>query len=845
MATTQVSTSVLKDGSVTSAKLDTNIAIDGNLTVDTNTLHVDSASNRVGIGTTSPASILDIQSNSSLAIRLGNSLGVNGYQLKSNVSSSNDFGFVIEDYLGTDLYQIQAGSAGFHRFLIDGSEKIRITWNGNLGIGTTSPTFKLELFGGSGAATYDLFRGYAWNGSANKRLDIQLDNTEADPLVIYNATRSGGSSVSHSFQVDSSEKMRINSSGNVGIGETNPSVELVVSSPTNAQILIKSVSTTGNSQLYFGDGDFDTAGNIIYRHLDNSMAFENSGVERMRITSSGNVGIGTTSPSAKLEVLGGSGAIAGTGLLYANNTDDAFSLVINNAGTSTQNDRGVFDARVGGSSVMRINNSGNVGIGTTNPLSKIHIENTSGNDGIRIINSTTGEGYIVFGDTADSNTGAIAYNHTSDAMTFDVNNSERMRIDSNGRVGIGKTPSTEKLEVNGAIVWQGALTTSQTSAGVLDRSGNDLRIRAYGATAGSGQLVFRTGGGGGSVDSEAMRITSSGVVQVRNQTPTIQLYNTDDGVELNQTLGDIDWYQIDPSDQGVGTVAKIRAVNASTFAGYGELAFHTGSATSIDERVRIDYQGNVGIGTTSPSAELHIKGAGEILRLETTAARGSGSNTINFDDPTGNKGYLGYGSGLNDTMFIWQRMSEPILFGANNTERMRITSGGNVLIGTTELRPDSANNSGFSFNNFGKSYVFSTSDFGVYKSSTTGNKIFFRYGTSGAVSTTIGSIEYDSTSSVAYNTSSDYRLKEDLQDFDGLSIINNMKVYDFKWKDDKKRSYGVIAHELQEVMPNVVSGQKDAEEMQAVDYSKIVPALVKAIQQQQAEIETLKSQINN
>ena len=62
-----------------------------------------------------------------------------------------------------------------------------------------------------------------------------------------------------------------------------------------------------------------------------------------------------------------------------------------------------------------------------------------------------------------------------------------------------------------------------------------------------------------------MRIDSSGVVQVRNQTPTIQLYNTDNGLANNQTLGDIDWYQIDPSDQGVGTVAKIRAINTSTY----------------------------------------------------------------------------------------------------------------------------------------------------------------------------------------------------------------------------------------------------------------------------------------
>jgi hypothetical protein len=98
-----------------------------------------------------------------------------------------------------------------------------------------------------------------------------------------------------------------------------------------------------------------------------------------------------------------------------------------------------------------------------------------------------------------------------------------------------------------------------------------------------------------------MRIDSSGVVQVRNQTPTIQLYNTDDGLSSAQTLGDIDWYQIDPSDQGVGVVAKIRAVNLSSFSGVGELAFHTGNASTLSERLRIDSSGNVGIGTQRPN----------------------------------------------------------------------------------------------------------------------------------------------------------------------------------------------------------------------------------------------------
>ena len=93
------------------------------------------------------------------------------------------------------------------------------------------------------------------------------------------------------------------------------------------------------------------------------------------------------------------------------------------------------------------------------------------------------------------------------------------------------------------------------------------------------------------------------------------------------------------------------------------------------------------------------------------------------------------------------------------------------------------------------------------------------------------------------------RLKEDLKDFNGLDKISKIPVYDFKWKVDESRSYGVLAHELQEVIPDAVGGEKDAVNEdesinpQGVDYSKIVPILVKSIQELKAEIENLKSQI--
>ena len=111
-------------------------------------------------------------------------------------------------------------------------------------------------------------------------------------------------------------------------------------------------------------------------------------------------------------------------------------------------------------------------------------------------------------------------------------------------------------------------------------------------------------------------------------------------------------------------------------------------------------------------------------------------------------------------------------------------------------------------------------------------------------STYLGQITANSaTTTTSYLSASDYRLKEDLKDFDGLGLVSNIKVYDFKWKAADERAYGVMAHELKEVIPQAVDGEKDAERMQSADYSKIVPILVKAIQELKADNDSLRERI--
>jgi hypothetical protein len=98
-------------------------------------------------------------------------------------------------------------------------------------------------------------------------------------------------------------------------------------------------------------------------------------------------------------------------------------------------------------------------------------------------------------------------------------------------------------------------------------------------------------------------------------------------------------------------------------------------------------------------------------------------------------------------------------------------------------------------------------------------------------------------------TVSDYRFKEDKRDFDALSVVNAISAYDFAWKSTGEREYGFMAHEIQQVMPYLVSGQKDQVDengqpiIQRVNYAKLTPVLIKAIQQQQQMIEALQQQL--
>jgi len=130
------------------------------------------------------------------------------------------------------------------------------------------------------------------------------------------------------------------------------------------------------------------------------------------------------------------------------------------------------------------------------------------------------------------------------------------------------------------------------------------------------------------------------------------------------------------------------------------------------------------------------------------------------------------------------------------------------------------------------------------------NMIAFHKGVTGQGSAAVVGTINVTTTATTYNTTSDYRLKTDFKDFNASSLMDSIKVYDYQWKINGTRSYGVKAHELQSVLPYAVSGAKDAVNAdgsinpQSVDYSKIVPVLIKAIQEQKIQMKEKQDRID-
>ena len=413
------------------------------------------------------------------------------------------------------------------------------------------------------------------------------------------------------------------------------------------------------------------------------------------------------------------------------------------------------------------------------------VGNGTANPSITIFSDNANVGSLSFADgttTTEQYKGLIQYNHSTNGMSFYTNASERIRITSGGDVGISNTSPSAKLHIGSG---SSALISGSADELMVDNAGNSGITIGSGASS-VGSLFFADSGS-----------SASGYVQYNHSSNALIM-----GTEATERM-------------------RITSDGRSFFNYSNETISTYGSGA---------YGGTVVV--KAPS------GSSNGLAILNESIGGTSEVALNFTNEfvANQYNYLGRIVAIPESSWTGtaSTRSSALSFQTNNagtiSEKARLTSGGNFLVNCTAV-PDSTV----------EGFVITGNSSGNRSSSgsatTSYNHLLF-YNGNGIV----GSISTGG-STTTYSTTSDYRLKEDLQDFNALEIASKIKMYDFKWKADDTRSYGVMAHELQEVVPQAVSGDKDDQYMQQVDYSKLVPILLKSIQELEARVKELEKEI--
>ena len=350
--------------------------------------------------------------------------------------------------------------------------------------------------------------------------------------------------------------------------------------------------------------------------------------------------------------------------------------------------------------------------------------------------------------------------------------------------------------------------------------------------------------GGTASRTERMRIDSSGNVGIGVSAPT-RLLHIDGGASAtyfqmtNTASGrtNADGFQIAQD----GTAVEL--INREN----GYMGFNT----SNTERMRIDSSGRVLIGATATvgSAKFLVAGVNSSTSPVIQAGSNAGAYLTCYNNAQTTGGFQigqGFASGTDNVAVLLNNDNAALVLGTNGAERMRIDSSGNLLISETTRWRGTGRISMTTGGEDGISILTSAAGLIVRKTSY-GNSFIGLWENNGG--STVGSITTDG-STTSYNTSSDYRLKENIAPMTGaLSTVALLKPVTYTWKESNTLGQGFIAHELQAVVPDCVHGEKDAVDKdgkiipQGIDTSFLVATLTAAIQEQQAMIEELKTKV--
>lgn len=487
-------------------------------------------------------------------------------------ANANSYGVWIEAGAsannGYPLLQVTSNAGSATHFRVDSG-------TGNVGVGTSSPS------GGSvGGKVLHLVNSGA---TASVRVDRSDSSTTGTiSLLDANSTHGlfGTGSKPMAFSTDSTERMRINSSGQLGIGTSNPSVILHTSTSSDNVGRFESTDATAYIQINDTADSFYLATGTQIGSIGG-----NAGVNANNLNidlTNGNVGIGDTSPDRKLHV--NSGNTNECALFESTDTEVTIELK-DTTGTAAIKSRNDFRFTAGGSERMRIDSTGNVGIGTSSPSTKLHIQDADYTT-MSIQAGTTSHGAILnLGDSGDINYGSITQFASSAGeggrMRFIAGTTETMNL-RGGNVGIGTSSPVRTLQVHTAgsnssyISINNGNTGATVNDGVVIGAASDST--AYFWNYENAAMAFATN------NTERARFDASGNFLLGKSSATA----TGAGCELRTS-------QLIAGKTASGTVNGIYFNHNTSYVGglnYSDTA--TSLATSSDERLKenIEYSEN-------------------------------------------------------------------------------------------------------------------------------------------------------------------------------------------------------------------------------------------------------------
>ena len=522
---------------------------------------------------------------------------------------------------------------------------------------------------------------------------------------------------------------------------------------------------------------------------------------------------------------------------------------------------------------MSIDSSGRLLLGTTTAGEGTADDFTiagSSHTGMTIRSGTSAECNIFFADGTSGNArfrGMVRYFHASDALAFNTSATERLRIDSSGRVMIGTTTAA-------------AFSNRQLS---VSSSSGTTSIELRSATDGDGRLIF--------TDSTSSSDTGSYKCQIK------YLQSSDDFIISSN--GDNERFRIDSSgDVLIGTTTSAGKLTVdsgtsntcatfqSSDAGAGINLKDNNARSSIEQNgTDLKISSDTGAEDANSTIRLQIDGSTQI-RINAdgnTSFNGSSAVMCDIDiegeiveigNPLGN----GVSNGIHPVFRAEASNSNKnivfsSMWGGDNVvhKHLEFTGGANIFyVGTNDAEIARTHSSGFvvgsssfdSNNSIGvrllaHGAVHSTRDgdfaYIARRSNSNGGIILFRRD-----STDVGNISV-TTSATSYNSGSDYRLKQDDTPLiDGLTRLKQLKPIKFKWKNDTSQFVdGFFAHEVSSIVPNAITGEKDAvyekdDELghkkgdpiyQQIDHGKLVPLLVAALQEEIVKREELEARV--